>query len=64
MAPAVMILMRGKDIGRVGLKVEPVLGPEMARAIASGIWAQNRQDDDEEKKQLQNSHATVLLNVH
>ena len=36
MARAVMILMQGKDImqaiGRVGLKVEPVLGPEIARA--------------------------------
>ena len=36
MALAVIILMRGKDItqaiGRVGLKVEPVLGPEIARA--------------------------------
>ena len=46
MARAFMILMRGKDItwaiGRVGLKVEPVLGPEIARATASGIWAQNR----------------------
>ena len=43
-----MILMRGKDItraiGRVGLKVEPVLGPEIAWATASAIWAQNRQD--------------------
>ena len=33
MARAVMILMRGKDItraiGRVGLKVEPVLGSEI-----------------------------------
>ena len=40
--------MRGVDItraiGRVGLKVEPVLGPEIARATASAIWAQNRQD--------------------
>ena len=38
---AVMILMRGKDIawaiGRVGLKVEPVLGPEIARATANAI---------------------------
>jgi len=31
-----------QDIGRVGLKVEPVLGPEIAGATASGIWAQNR----------------------
>ena len=35
MERAVMILMRGKDItraiGRVGLKVEAVLGPEQAR---------------------------------
>ena len=34
MARAVMMLMRGKDIkraiGRVGLKVEHVLGPEIA----------------------------------
>ena len=46
MARAVMILMRGKDItwaiGRVGLKVEPVLGPEIARATASAIWDQNK----------------------
>ena len=44
MARAVMILMRGKDItrafGRAGLKVEPVLGPEIARATVSAIWAQ------------------------
>ena len=43
-----MIFMRGLDItwaiGRVGLKVEPVLGPEIARATASVIWAQNRRD--------------------
>ena len=43
-----MILMRGLDItwaiGKVALKVEPVLGPEIARATASAIWAQNRQD--------------------
>ena len=48
MARAVMILMRGKDItlaiGRVGLKVEPDLGPEIARVTASAIWAQNRRD--------------------
>ena len=41
MARAVLILMRGKDIllaiGRVGWKVEPVLGPEIARATASAI---------------------------
>ena len=46
MAQAVMILMRDKDItraiGRVGLKVEPVLGPEITRATASAIWAQTR----------------------
>ena len=46
MAQAVMLLMRGKDItqaiGRVGLKVEPVLGPEIALAVARAIWAQNR----------------------
>jgi len=38
MARAVMILMRGKDImraiGRVGLKVEPALGPEITQATA------------------------------
>ena len=43
MARAVMILMLGKDImwaiGRVGLKVELVLGPEIARATASAIYA-------------------------
>ena len=43
-----MILMQGKDIaraiGRVGLKVEPVLGPEIARATASAIRAQNRRE--------------------
>ena len=42
MARACMILMRGKNItqaiGRVGLKVEPVLSPEIARATASVIW--------------------------
>ena len=27
-------------IGKVGLKVEPVLGPEITRATASAIWAQ------------------------
>ena len=41
-----MILMQGLDItraiGRVAVKVEPVLGPEIARATASAIWAQNR----------------------
>ena len=46
MARAVMIFRRGKDItqaiGRVGLKVEPVLGPEIAQATTSAIWAQNR----------------------
>ena len=48
MAQAFMILIRGKDImraiGRVGLKVKPVLGPEIPRATASEIWAQNRWD--------------------
>jgi len=48
MARVFMILMRGIDItraiGRVGLKVEPVLGPEIARATASAIWAQNSRD--------------------
>ena len=46
MARGFMSFMRGVDItraiGRVGLKVEPVLGPEIARATASAIWAQNR----------------------
>ena len=45
-----MIFMQGVDItqaiGRVGLKVAPVLGPEIARATASGIWAQNRRVTD------------------
>ena len=48
MALGFMIFMRGVDImraiGRVGLKVEPVLGPEIAQATASAIWAQSRQD--------------------
>jgi len=48
MARGFMSFMRGVDItqaiGRVGLKVEPVLGPEIARATASAIWAQNRRD--------------------
>jgi len=43
-----MILMQGLDItraiGRVVLKVEPVLGPAIARVTASAIWAQNRRD--------------------
>jgi len=47
MARGFMSFMLGVDItraiGRVGLKVEPVLGPEIARAKASAIWAQNRQ---------------------
>ena len=42
-----MIFVQGVDImraiGRVGLKVEPALGPEIAQATASVIWAQNRQ---------------------
>ena len=46
MAQGFMSFMQGFDftqaIGRVGLKVEPVLGPEIARATASAIWAQNR----------------------
>ena len=46
MARGFMSFMRGVDItrafGRVGLKVEPVLGPEIARATASAIWAENR----------------------
>jgi len=41
MARGFMSFMRGVDItraiGRVGLKVEPVLGPEIARATASAI---------------------------
>ena len=48
MAPGFMIFMRWIDITqgieRVLLKVEPVLGPEIAQATASAIWAQNRQD--------------------
>jgi len=48
MARGFMSFMRGVDItraiGRVGLKVEPVLGPEIARATASAIWGQNRRD--------------------
>ena len=48
MVRAVMILMQGKDITqaieRDGLKVEPVLGPEIVRATASVIWAQHRRD--------------------
>ena len=43
-----MSFMQGVDItraiGRAGLKVEPVLGPEIARATARKIWAQNRLD--------------------
>ena len=46
MARGFMSFMRGVDItwaiGRVGLKGEPVLGPEIARVTASAIWAQNR----------------------
>ena len=49
MARGFMSFMRGVDftrpIGRVGLKVEPVLGPEIARATESAIWAQNRRLD-------------------
>ena len=45
MARGFMSFIRGVDItraiGRVGLKVEPVLGPEFTRATASAIWAQN-----------------------
>ena len=45
MARGFMSFMRGVDItraiGRFGLKVEPVLGPEIARGTASAIWAQN-----------------------
>ena len=48
MARAIMSLMRRKDItqaiGRVGLKVELVLGTEIAQATASVIWAQKRRD--------------------
>ncbi len=43
MARGFMSFMGGIDItraGRVGLKVEPVLGPEITRATASAIWAQ------------------------
>ena len=46
MARGFMSFLRGVDItraiGRVGLKVEPVLGPEIARATASAIWAQKK----------------------
>ncbi len=46
MAQGFMSFMRGVDItraiGRVGLKVQPVLGPEIALAVARAIWAQNR----------------------
>ena len=41
MARAIMILILGKDITRA-LKIETFLGPEIARATASAIWAQNR----------------------
>jgi len=48
MARGFMSFMPGFDItraiGRVGLKVGPVLGPEIARATASAIWAENRRD--------------------
>ena len=48
MAQGFMSFMRGVDItraiGRVGLKFESVLGPEIARGTASAIWAQNRRD--------------------
>jgi len=48
MAQGFMILMQGVDItraiGRVVLKVEPVLGPEIALTVARAIWAQNRRD--------------------
>jgi len=43
---ALMILMRGKDItwaiGRVGLKVSPVLGPNRTRCRSCNFRAQNR----------------------
>ena len=43
MARGFKSFMRGLDItraiGRVGLKVEPVLGPEIALAVARAIWA-------------------------
>ena len=43
-----MILMRGKDItwaiGRVGLKVSPVLGPNRTRCRSCNFRAQNRLD--------------------
>ena len=45
MVQGFMILMQGVDItqaiGRVVLKVEPVLGPEIALTVARAIWAQN-----------------------
>ena len=34
--------MRGTYLNGVALQPEPVLGPEIARATASAIWAQNR----------------------
>ena len=50
MARGFMILMRGLDItwaiGRVAVKVEPVLGPEIARATASAIWHKTEQHQD------------------
>ena len=43
-----MIFMRVVDItwafGRVGLKVEPVLSPEITQVTASVIWGQNRRE--------------------
>ena len=31
-----------RAVGRVGLKVDPVLGTEITRTTASAIWAQNK----------------------
>ena len=42
MARGFMSFMRGVDITRAIGRVEPVLGPEIARVTASAIWAQNR----------------------
>ena len=55
-----MSFMLGVDItraiGRVGLKVEPVLGPEIAQATASAVWAQNRRAPRHINNSLINSY--------
>ena len=59
MAQGFMSFMRGIDIkwaiGRVGLKVKPVVGPEIARATASSIWA---------KKNVKAPHKTHKAQRH